>query len=137
MQLTTPQPGSKMQQTTPSMSGTNHYNNPDMANNAQSSTAWGRMSRADVQRIQQKLQQDGLYRGKIDGLVGLETQRALRVYQRENGWPVTATFDPQTLNSLDSTSAGVGSSSPPNSSNDTNMTPSSNAGKNNSQTIHH
>jgi Putative peptidoglycan binding domain len=140
MQPATPQAGSQMQQTAPSLSGNNpslsgnsRSNNPDMANSSPANADWPRVSRDDVQQIQQKLQQDGLYRGKIDGLVGPGTQQALSTYQRKNGLPVTATLDPQTVSSLNG--AGVGSSTPPNSSNDTNMTPnetnmtpSSNAG---------
>jgi peptidoglycan hydrolase-like protein with peptidoglycan-binding domain len=140
LQTATPPAASKMQQTTPSMSSNSRSDNPDMANTSQSGGDWGRVSRADVQQIQQKLQQQGLYHGKIDGLVGPDTKQALRAYQRENGLPATATLDPQTLSSLNG-GAGVGSSTPPNSSNDTNMTPSSsagtNAGNNHSTDINH
>jgi peptidoglycan hydrolase-like protein with peptidoglycan-binding domain len=133
MQPATPQAGDTMQQT-PSMSGDNQHNNGNTASASPSSMDWPRLSQADVQQIQQKLQQNGLYRGKIDGLVGPETQQALRAYQHQNKLPVTATLDPQTLASLNGTGTGtgvgVGSSTPPNSSNDMNMNPSSNAGDN-------
>lgn len=134
MQPATPQAGAMQQ--TPSMSGTNQNTSPDMASASQSSIDWPRVTSADVQQVQQKLQQDGLYRGKIDGLVGPGTQQALRTYQHKNGLPVTATLDPQTMNSLLSAGAGagVGSSTPPNSSNDMNMTPPSNAGANGGNT---
>jgi peptidoglycan hydrolase-like protein with peptidoglycan-binding domain len=136
MQPAAPQAGAMQQ--TPSMSGNSQNNSPDMASASQSSMDWPRVTSADVQQVQQKLQQDGLYRGKIDGLVGPGTQQALRTYQHKNGLPVTATLDPQTMNSLLGASAGagagVGSSTPPNSSNDTNITPPSNAGANGANT---
>lgn len=129
MQQTTPQAGASMPQT-PSMSGNNQNNNADQASTAQSSGDWGRMSQADVQQMQQKLQQEGLYHGKIDGLVGPGTQQALRTYQRKNGLPVTATPDQPTLSSLNGSGTGIGSSTPP--ANGSNMAPSSNAGTNGS-----
>jgi peptidoglycan hydrolase-like protein with peptidoglycan-binding domain len=125
MQQASPQAGASSQQT-PSMSGNNQYNNPDQASASQSSPPWGRMSQADVRQMQQKLQQDGLYRGKIDGLVGPGTQQALRTYQGRNSLPVTGTPDPQTMASLNAGATGIGSSTPP--ANGTNMNPSSNAG---------
>ena len=135
MQPASPQAGNAMQQTSPSMSGNNLSNNPGMASAAQSSTDWPRVSRNDIEQIQQKLKAEGLYRGRIDGLVGPETQHALRAFQRQHGLRMTATLDPQTLNSLmgnggTGTGVGVGSSMPPNSANDMNMPPSSNAGAN-------
>jgi peptidoglycan hydrolase-like protein with peptidoglycan-binding domain len=130
MQTAAPQAGPQMQQTAPSMSGNNQPNNGDTASTSQSSLDWPRVTSSDVQQIQQKLQHDGLYHGKIDGLVGPGTQQALRVYQRNNALPVTATLDPQTMNSLLAAGVGVGSSTPPNSSNNTNMAPPSNAGTN-------
>lgn len=119
MQPATSQTGSAMQQSS----------NPNMASTAQPGTDWPHVTRSDVQQIQEKLKAEGLYRGRIDGLVGPETQQALRIYQRRHGLPMTATLDPQTLNSLMGGGVGVGSSTPPNA-NDTNMTPSSNAGAN-------
>jgi peptidoglycan hydrolase-like protein with peptidoglycan-binding domain len=135
MQPATPQAGASMQQASPSMngndqmSGNNQYNN-DQASASQASGNWGRVSRSDVQQTQQKLQQDGLYRGKIDGLEGPETQQALRTYQRKNGLPVTGTVDQQTLANLNGNGTGMGSSTPPNASNGINAAPSSNAGAN-------
>lgn len=129
MQQTSPQAGASAQQT-PSMSGNTQYNSPDLASTSQSSGDSGRMSQADVRQMQQKLQQEGLYHGKIDGLVGPGTQEALRTYQRKNGLPVTATPDQQTLSSLNGAGAGLGSSTPP--ANGGNVPPPSNAGANGS-----
>lgn len=131
MQPATPQGGATMPQNSPSMSVNNQYNNADQANASQSSMDWPRVSRSDIQQVQQKLQQDGLYHGRIDGLSGPGTQQALRAYQRQHSLPVTATLDPQTLGSLGIGGAvGAGSSTPPNSSTEGNMAPGTNAGTN-------
>ena len=86
---------------------------------------WSKLSRADMRQIQEKLRADGFYHGRIDGLDGRGTQLALRTYQRRNGLSVTGTPDPQTLSRLQMTTAGVGASTAPGSSQ---MSPSSGAG---------
>lgn len=75
----------------------------------------GRMSRQDqVRDIQQRLQADNLYSGKIDGRMGPETRQALRQYQQQNGLRVTARLDRQTRDSLLGNGVtGQGSSTPP------------------------
>jgi len=52
---------------------------------------------ADVQTV---LQEQGLYRGEIDGLIGPQTREALTAYQSANGLPPTAALDQPTLESL-------------------------------------
>jgi|SRR5436190_2388031 len=52
---------------------------------------------ADVQSI---LQEQGYYRGEVDGLVGPLTQEALAAYQSSQGLPPTASIDQPTLESL-------------------------------------
>jgi Putative peptidoglycan binding domain len=52
---------------------------------------------ADVQSI---LQEQGLYRGEVDGLVGPLTQEALAAYQSAQGLEPTAAIDQPTLESL-------------------------------------
>ena len=70
--------------------------------------------RSEIIQVQQKLQQDGLYNGKIDGTLGRETRHALREYQQQNGLRVTARLDRQTLDHLLGTpSGGQGSSTAP------------------------
>jgi hypothetical protein len=128
MQPTTPQPGATDQQVPPSMSGNVQTSSPDMANTSQGSMNWPRVTSSDVQQAQQKLAQEGLYHGRIDGTVGPATQRAIRAYQRRSGLPVTATLDPQTLASLNGSGTGVGSSTPSSSPSGTEMTPPSSAG---------
>ncbi len=68
------------------------------------------MSSAEVRDIQQKLQADNLYNGKIDGMVGPETRRAIAEYQKQNGLRVTANIDRQTMDSLLGT---MGTATPP------------------------
>src|SRR3954466_961976 len=52
---------------------------------------------ADVQAV---LQERGLYKGEVDGLVGPQTQEALAAYQKANGLAATAAVDQPTLESL-------------------------------------
>jgi Putative peptidoglycan binding domain len=94
------------------------------------SGAMGRHSEA--MEVQQKLQQEGLYHGKIDGRIGRETKQALREYQRQNSLRVTARLDRETLDHLlGNASVGQGSSNPPQSSN--NMSPHRNRGNTGAQ----
>ncbi|MDQ6913870.1 MAG: peptidoglycan-binding protein [Verrucomicrobiota bacterium] len=52
---------------------------------------------ADVQAL---LQQQGYYRGEVDGLLGPLTRQALTAYQADNGLYTTAVIDEPTLDSL-------------------------------------
>ena len=106
----------------PAPSAANEQSNANMPG---TNGDWGRLSRADMQQVQEKLRGDGLYHGRIDGMSGPGTQQALRTFQRKNGLPVTGTPDPQTLSSLQVNTTGVGSSTAPNASE---TSPSSNAG---------
>jgi hypothetical protein len=65
-------------------------------------TGW----RSEVMEVQQKLQADNLYSGKIDGRLGPETRQALRSYQKQNNLRVTARLDRETRNSILGTEAG-------------------------------
>jgi hypothetical protein len=53
-----------------------------------------------IANVQSALQQQGYYRGDIDGLIGPETRGALAAYQRDHGLYETATIDQPTLQSL-------------------------------------
>ena len=81
------------------------------------------MSRAEITDVQQKLQADNLYSGKIDGVLGPETRRAIADYQKQNGLRVTANLDRQTRDSLLGT---TGTATPPAST--TPMTPAPSQG---------
>ena len=52
---------------------------------------------ADVQAV---LQEQGFYKGEVDGLVGPQTREALAAYQAAAGLPATASIDEPTLESL-------------------------------------
>jgi hypothetical protein len=68
------------------------------------------ISPQEVKQAQTELQQQGLYKGKIDGIVGPATKSAISQFQKREGLPQTASLDPQTMQHLMSTS-GSGSSS--------------------------
>jgi peptidoglycan hydrolase-like protein with peptidoglycan-binding domain len=121
-QPSTPSPGANAaapQPATPTP-GTNAQN---MGNNPPAGTNEVRVTRGEIRQAQQKLHDQGLYQGRIDGMMGPETHQALRAYQQKNGLQVTARLDQQTLNHL---LGGQGSSMP------TTPAPSSAAGTNTS-----
>jgi len=122
----TTQPDATTQPAMPSASQSINANQPYAAGTTPSPSGAANVSGGEVRQAQQKLQQDHLYRGTIDGRVGPEMQQALQQYQQKNGLPVTATLDQGTLNSLLGVDAGQSSSMPPNSSSD--MNPSNGAG---------
>ena len=53
-----------------------------------------------VRQMQQTLQNEGHYRGKIDGTLGLRTRASLRGFQRAESLPVTGQLDVQTAGKL-------------------------------------
>jgi len=63
--------------------------------------------------MQQQLQRMGLYQGEIDGIVGPQTQQAVRYFQQRQGLPQTATVDQQAMSQImqgsgSATGAGTG-----------------------------
>ena len=70
-------------------------------------------SHDDVKQVQEKLQQEGLYHGPIDGMAGPETKQALAQFQQKHGLKQTGTLDRETLAALNASSTtGMGSSTP-------------------------
>ena len=71
--------------------------------------------RNEIKQAQQKLQSEGLYNGRIDGIDGHETQQALKQFQQKNNLHQTGQLDEQTAAKLDLNEAtqGSGSSQPP------------------------
>jgi peptidoglycan hydrolase-like protein with peptidoglycan-binding domain len=55
---------------------------------------------AAVKEAQVKLKQDGLYHGRIDGIIGPQTRRALTDFQKRENLPQTAALDQQTMQKL-------------------------------------
>jgi peptidoglycan hydrolase-like protein with peptidoglycan-binding domain len=64
-------------------------------------TPWSKnkqLRTADVEAMQRRLMQGGLYRDKIDGKAGMLTRAALGAYQKANGlkvdcWPTLAVLE--------------------------------------------
>jgi hypothetical protein len=54
----------------------------------------------DVQGMQQTLQDEGHYHGKIDGMFGLRTRASIREFQKAENLPVTGELDVQTASKL-------------------------------------
>jgi peptidoglycan hydrolase-like protein with peptidoglycan-binding domain len=66
-----------------------------------------------VQQVQQKLQQQGIYTGQIDGVWGPATQTAVRTYQQQHNLAANGQLDADTLASLNlGTSQNYGSNTP-------------------------
>ena|SRR5215472_3236359 len=73
----------------------------------------GNLSKDDIRWAQVELHYNGLYNGSLDGVVGLETTRALLTFQKTNGLQQTARLDQQTADALvGDTGVGEGSSRP-------------------------
>jgi Putative peptidoglycan binding domain len=53
-----------------------------------------------IANVQEALQQQGYYRGEVDGLIGPLTRGAIADYQRDHGLYMTSTIDQPTLQSL-------------------------------------
>ena len=58
------------------------------------------LSKDDFRQAQLELRNMGLYNGSLDGVLGLETKRALQQFQKDNGLDRTATLDQQTMVAL-------------------------------------
>ena len=54
----------------------------------------------DVKGMQQTLQDEGHYRGKIDGVLGLRTRASIRGFQKAENLPATGQLDVQTAGKL-------------------------------------
>lgn len=72
-------------------------------------------SQSEVKQAQEQLKSEGLYHGKVDGIMGPETKQAVSQYQKKNGLHETATLDQQTLSHLLGQTSGSGSSTSPSS----------------------
>ena len=70
-----------------------------------------------VREVQQSLQQQGLYKSRIDGVWGPGTQAAVRNYQQQHNMTATGQLDQQTLASLTGGNQQQGSAQQPQSSN--------------------
>jgi peptidoglycan hydrolase-like protein with peptidoglycan-binding domain len=72
---------------------------------------------AEVKQAQEKLKSENLYKGRVDGILGPETQHALKQFQQQNNLQQTGQLDDQTEQKLGITEqTGSGSSQPSGSS---------------------
>ena len=55
---------------------------------------------SDVKEMQQTLQDEGRYRGKVDGVFGLRTRASIREFQKAESLPVTGQLDIRTAGKL-------------------------------------
>jgi Putative peptidoglycan binding domain len=53
-----------------------------------------------VRKMQQALSDQGHYRGRVDGVMGLRTRASIRAFQRTENLPATGQIDPQTAHKL-------------------------------------
>jgi len=58
------------------------------------------VSRNDVKKIQEALQDNGQYGAKVDGVFGLQTRASIRGFQKAENLPVTGQLDTQTAGKL-------------------------------------
>ena len=96
-----------------------------MKGGSMSSSASGRASSENIRQAQEALQDQGLYKGQVDGKWGPQTKQAVQQFQKQKGLKQTAQLDQQTLTDLQSSSNSGGSSS---SSRSPNSSPSFNSG---------
>ena len=54
----------------------------------------------DVKKMQQALHDRGLYRGKVDGVIGLRTRASIRTFQKAENLPTTGQLDSRTASKL-------------------------------------
>src|SRR6201987_6537787 len=84
-----------------------YYGDPYSYNNAPSSygddsTPYGTQYWSNLaMSVQTKLAQRGYYHGSIDGVLGPDSQRAIKEFQAAKGMRVTGRIDPKLLKSLD------------------------------------
>jgi peptidoglycan hydrolase-like protein with peptidoglycan-binding domain len=55
---------------------------------------------SDVKEMQQTLQDEGRYRGQVDGVFGLRTRASIREFQKAESLPVTGQLDVRTAGKL-------------------------------------
>ena len=54
------------------------------------------VTRSEVKNAQRELKAEGLYKGKVDGIAGPQTNEAVSIYEKKHGLPQTAGLDQET-----------------------------------------
>ncbi len=85
------------------------------SSNAPSQTGMN-LNADEVKQAQQKLKDDGDYKGAIDGKIGPRTEAAVKEFQQKNGLQQTGMLDAQTTDKL-GLGTMSGSSTPPSTHN--------------------
>jgi peptidoglycan hydrolase-like protein with peptidoglycan-binding domain len=70
------------------------------ASNGQNQTSALHLNRNQIEQVQRALDQKGANAGRADGIVGRETQGALRSFQQKQKLQTTGQIDQQTLGAL-------------------------------------
>ena len=58
------------------------------------------ISKENLKLVQERLKAEGVYAGSVDGIMGPQTETALRRYQEKEGLPVSGAADEETLKEL-------------------------------------
>jgi peptidoglycan hydrolase-like protein with peptidoglycan-binding domain len=58
------------------------------------------MTKENLKVVQERLKAEGVYAGSVDGIMGPQTETALRRYQEKQGLPVSGAVDEETLKQL-------------------------------------
>ncbi len=58
------------------------------------------MTTENLKLVQARLKAEGVYAGSVDGIMGPQTEAALRRYQEKEGLPVSGAVDEATLKEL-------------------------------------
>ncbi len=81
-----------------------------------------------LRQAQSELKQQGLYKGKVDGILGPKTKNALTAYQKREGLQQTASLDHDTLQRLGLAAAPMASGTSAATANGTSTPPTSELG---------
>jgi peptidoglycan hydrolase-like protein with peptidoglycan-binding domain len=107
------QPAENTNQPSANMPAANEQGQNAAMQQGEQSTAPVRVSRQQVRQIQEQLKTQGLYKGRIDGMMGPETKQAIQQFQQQNNLQATGTLDQQTLAALSNGANSQGSNMTP------------------------
>lgn len=83
-----------------SIDSTNYGESKNMMTSEEYEEFMERSLELKIMMAQLKLKADGYYDGKLDGIIGEKTKKALEEYQKDNGLPITGELDEATLKAL-------------------------------------